>query len=76
MISRIVVLARNARDFEAWCHDSGLSPRDPEVVYVSRWDKLRGLADVKVIRCPFWDQHPDAGLIDELARMLEQRRMP
>lgn len=74
MISRIAVLALTYQDFQAWCHASGLSPHDPEVIYISRWDKLRGLANVKVVRCPRWDQHPDAGRIDELARLLEQRR--
>ncbi|MGW0578602.1 hypothetical protein ACWD25_22135 [Streptomyces sp. NPDC002920] len=74
MISRIVVLARNFEDFRAWCRDSGLSPTDPEVVYIDRWDRLRGLGNIKVIRCPRWDQRPDVAEIDELARELERRR--
>ncbi|WP_329390294.1 hypothetical protein [Streptomyces sp. NBC_01716] len=74
MISLIAVLACDAREFETWCRNSGLSPRDREVVYISRREKLRGLDNVKVIRCPRWDQHPDAGRIDEFVRMLEQRR--
>lgn len=76
MISLIAVLARNYRDFQAWCFDSGLSPHDREIVYISRWDRLRGLDNVKFIRCPNWDQHPDAGRIDEIVRMLEARRAP
>lgn len=74
MISLIAVLARDVREFETWCRDSGISPRDREVVYISRWDKLRGLDNVKFIRCPRWDEHPDAEQIDELARRLEDRR--
>lgn len=74
MISLIAVLARNYGDFQAWCHNSGLSPRDREIVFISRWDRLRGLDNVKFIRCPRWDQHPDAGRIDEIVRRLEDRR--
>ncbi|MET9445333.1 hypothetical protein [Streptomyces sp. NPDC006610] len=74
MISLIVVLARDAREFEDWCRNSGLSPRDREVVYISRWDKLRGLDNVKFIHCPRWHEHPDAGRIDEIVRRLEKRR--
>ncbi|MFJ2110639.1 hypothetical protein ACIOEX_01700 [Streptomyces sp. NPDC087850] len=76
MISLIAVLARDVREFEEWCRNSGISRRDREVIFISRWDKLRGLDNVKVIRCPRWGQHPDAGRIDELARILEDRRAP
>lgn len=74
MISLIAVLACNFHEFEQWCRNSGLSPRDRDIVYISRWDKLRGIDNAKFIRCPNWDQHPDAGRIDEIVRMLEQRR--
>lgn len=76
MISLIAVLACDFREFEDWRHRSGLSPRDRDVVYISRWDKLRGLDNVKFIRCPRWDQHPDAGRIDEIVRRLEDRKAP
>ncbi|MFD8771464.1 hypothetical protein [Streptomyces sp. NPDC059916] len=75
MISLIAVLARDVREFEEWRHASGLSPHDRDVVYISRWDRLRGLDNVKFIRCPRWHEHPDAGRIDELARALEERRV-
>lgn len=74
MINLIVVLARDVREFEDWCRNSGLSPRGREVIYISRWDKLRGLDNVKFIRCPRWHEHPDAGQIDEIVRRLEDRR--
>lgn len=73
MISRLVVLARNARDFEAWCRENGLSSRNRNVIYASRADKLRGLIDAKVIYCPRWSEHPDADRISECARIIEQR---
>lgn len=74
VISLIAVLACDVREFEDWCRNSGLSPRDRDVVFVSRWDKLRGLNNVKFVRCPRWYEHPDANHIDQLARMLEQRQ--
>lgn len=74
MIGLIAVLARDTREFEDWCRSSGLSPRDREVVYISRWDKLRGLDNVKFIRCTRWHEHPEAGQIDEIVRRLEDRR--
>ncbi|MFJ9038007.1 hypothetical protein ACIRF8_15610 [Streptomyces sp. NPDC102406] len=74
MISLIAVLACDYREFEEWCRNSGLSSRDRDVVFISRWDRLRGLDNVKFIRCPRWDQHPDAGHIDELVRRIEDRR--
>lgn len=75
MISLLAVLARNHREFEDWCHSSGISPRDREVIYISRWDKLRGLDNVKFIRCPRWLEHPDVGRIDGIVRRLEERRV-
>lgn len=74
MISIIAVLARDVREFEDWCRTSGLSPRDRDIVFISRWDKLRGLDTGKFIRCPRWHEHPEAGQIDEIVRRLEERR--
>lgn len=74
MISLIAVLAMDVYEFEEWCRNSGLSPRDRDVVFISRWDKLRGLDSVKFIRCPRWVEHPQALEIDEIVRRLEDRR--
>ena len=70
----LVVLAIDYREFRHWCHESGLPPNDPDVVFVDRWDRLRGLTHFKVIRCPRWHAHPDAGRIDEAIRIIEQKR--
>lgn len=74
MINLIAVLARDVDEFRAWCRGSGLSPTDREVVFISRWEKLRGLDRVKFVRCSRWHEHPEAGRIDEGARLLESRR--
>lgn len=76
MDSRIVVLARNAHDFQRWCRSSGLSPSDRDVVFASHPAKLLGIDSAKVIRCPGWNQRADASQLDDLARILEQRRTP
>lgn len=76
MISVIAVLARDPLEFAEWCRSSGLSQLDREVVYISRWEKLRGLDNIKFIRCSHSHEHPDAERIEELARHLEQRRSP
>lgn len=71
--SVLVVLASSYDEFRAWCRDSGLSPNDPEVVFIDREDRLRGLSDIKVIRCRRWDLHPDALRITQTAEIIEQR---
>ncbi|MFF5984395.1 hypothetical protein ACFY78_36690 [Streptomyces olindensis] len=70
----LVVLASGYDEFRRWCQGSGLSPRDPDVVFVDRWDRLRGLTDVKIIRCPRWYAHPDADRIEQAVHSIEQRR--
>lgn len=72
----LVVLALNYDEFRAWCRDSGLSPNDPEVVFVDKEDRLRGLSNIKVIRCRRWDHHPHALHITQTAEIIEQRSRP
>lgn len=69
----LFVLAATRRDFDRWCIDSGLGRDDPEVVYVDRLDKLRGVSHIKVIRCRGWWEHPHADELGTLANVIEQR---
>ncbi|MFM9675797.1 hypothetical protein [Streptomyces brasiliscabiei] len=70
----LAVLASGPEEFRRWCYDSGLSPRDPEVVYVDRAERLRGMTDVKFIRCHRAWEHPRVTEIEEVVRLIEQRR--
>ncbi|MFC7909037.1 hypothetical protein [Streptomyces nigra] len=70
----LAVLAANFTEFRRWCHDSGLSTRDPQVVYIDRPERLRGMTDVKFIRCPYAWKHPKANDIYDLVQYIEQRR--
>lgn len=72
----LVVLALNYGEFRAWCRDSGLRPDDREVVFADREERLRGLSNIKVIRCRRWDHHRDALRISQTAEIIEQRSHP
>lgn len=69
----LVVLAENRTEFERWCLDSGLRRDDPEVVFADRMERLRGMTDVKVIRCRYWWAHPASEAIGQYAQIIEQR---
>lgn len=73
MISRILVLAENLAEFRAWLRDSGLRENDPDVMYLSRPEQLRGYTHVKVIRCRRWDLHPLASEIQQEIEFMKQR---
>ncbi|MDT0567888.1 hypothetical protein RM704_10470 [Streptomyces sp. DSM 3412] len=72
----LVVLAINYDEFRAWCRDSGLSPDDPEVVFVDNEYRLCGFSNIKVIRCRHWGSHPHALRISQTAEIIEQRNRP
>ncbi|UUU21693.1 hypothetical protein [Streptomyces sp. DSM 40750] len=71
----LVVLARNFEEFRFWCRDSGLRENDPEVVFASRFSKLRGISyeRVKVIRLRGWGQHPEGREMDAFLCAMEDR---
>ncbi|MEU6535546.1 hypothetical protein [Streptomyces sp. NPDC047000] len=69
----LVVLALNYDEFRRWCRESGLSTEDRDVVYTNAPDRLHGISNAKVIRCPRWHQHHRAGDFDRQARRIEQR---
>lgn len=73
MISRILVLAENHAAFRAWLRDSGLRENDPDVMYLSRPERLRGYTHVKVIRCRRWDENPMASEIEREIDFMRQR---
>jgi hypothetical protein len=68
-----VVLALNYAEFHRWCYENGVSITDRDVMYTNDPDRLRGISEAKVIRCPRWDQHHHAGDFDRQARRIEQR---
>lgn len=73
---RTVVLARNLAEFHAWCRQTGTSPRDRSVLYVSGPHALRGLQDVEIVRHGmWWDRLDEAALAAALAE-LECRHAP
>lgn len=73
MISRILVLAENLSEFRSWLLDSGLRETDPDVMYLSRPEQLRGYTHVKVIRCRRWELNPMASEIEREIGFMRQR---
>lgn len=71
----LIVLARTHRDFRRWCLDSGLRENDREVLFASRFDKLRGLSyeHVKVIRLRGCLEHPEGREMDAFLTAMEDR---
>lgn len=70
----LAVLASGYDEFRRWCMDSGLSIRDPEVVFIDRPERLRGMTDVKFIRCRDAWKHPRLIEIEEVVQLIVQRR--
>jgi hypothetical protein len=74
-MSLTLVLASFVIDFENWCRETGVSPRDPSVKYVRDIQDLRGLGrtfDIVVADGRFWDRR-DAAELYATARRLQDR---
>ncbi|MDX2800197.1 hypothetical protein [Streptomyces scabiei] len=73
--ARTVVLAKNLQMFHAWCRETGHSPRDPRVAYVSGPHKLRGLTNEEIVRYDRWWDRPDIRFLEEALEWLEARNL-
>ena len=65
------MLAGSYQQFDNWCRERGLSPRNPHVVYVERWDRLRGRARLKIERVGTYLDRRDWDQVLESVRVLE-----
>jgi hypothetical protein len=63
----IAVIAGNLRQFEQWCRENGRRINDPEVLWVSSPDKLRGRFNLEFVWYGLWYERRDA---DELRGMV------
>jgi hypothetical protein len=70
---RTVVLARNLREFHAWCRLTGTSPRDRSVLYASGPLTLRGLGRVEIVRHGVWWDRLDEAALSTAVAVLEDR---
>lgn len=68
---RTVVLARNLREFHAWCRETGTSPRDRSVLYASGPHALRGLDGVTIVRYRDWSDRLDEAALTYAVACLE-----
>ena len=69
---RIVVLAGNLREFHAWCHATGHSPRERGVKYATGPHTLHALDRARVVRYGTWQERPDSQDLQKAANRLEQ----
>ena len=72
-MSRLYVVARTHREFELWCLDRDLNPRDSVFRYVSRLDHLRGTRGATVLLLPGWLDRDDWRGIYEMLLIIEAK---
>lgn len=68
----VVVLAGNLREFHAWCHANGHSPRERGVKYATGPHTLYALNRARVVRYGTWQDRPDSQALQEAANRLER----
>jgi len=70
---RTVVLAQTLRDFHAWCRETGTSPRDRTVLYVSGPHVLRSvnLEAACIVRYGAWRDRLDRSSLEEALERLD-----
>jgi hypothetical protein len=69
----IAVIAGNMRQFEDWCRENNRHPRDPELLWVSSPEKLRGRFNLTFVWYGLWYERRDADELREIVYYMQQR---
>jgi hypothetical protein len=70
----VVVLAGNYREFEFWCREIKISPRDRSVLFASGMHRIQGLGKIRYFTYGSWYMRQDGSELLHYLRYLEGRQ--
>lgn len=66
-MKRIIILAGSLKQFNYWCDEMGINPKNPKYIYADRPEKILGIEAEQVIEIGTFYERSDAREMRERA---------